>query len=252
MPDNSGNCNSLPVRRRKRSAGASIALPKPATAQLRADAKERHDALCELIELSLADSPVTFDGREWAGPFAQEAVANTLGMSVRTLQRLAKVSPVVMTAAGMGADKGVYFRLGEAGPLSLRKVANTLSKVWRTHVGRDMTTHREYGLLFGLAELWPDGKQVKVFEHTLRFWSEFMGATKLEIAAARDLRRHDHDPFAPDLLADPLYETARRVPTDTELFHRHYKHPNLGFLRRFQHIALDLWEASGRKCRNLS
>jgi len=140
---------------------------------------------------------------------------------------------------GMGRDKAMLLRLGEPATVNHRKTANTLSKLWREHRGEAMTTHREYGLLFGLAETWPEGWQIKIFEHTLRCWSAFMAMAKLEIVAA--LAYADAYPFAPDLLSDPLLETARRcrgVPLDAT---RRYRHVSLSFLRRFAHVGQELF-----------
>lgn len=161
------------------------------------------------------------------------------GLSLRTFQRLIAVPPVVSTVRGMGRDKAMLLRLGEPAAVNHRKLANTLSKLWREHRGEAMTSHRDYGLLFGLVETWPEGWQVRIFEHTLRCWSAFCAMTKLEIHTATAFA--GHDPFAPDLLSDPLFETARRchgVPLDAG---RRFRHVSLSFLRRFAHVAQELF-----------
>jgi hypothetical protein len=160
------------------------------------------------------------------------------GLTLRTFRRMVALPPIVSAAVGMGSNKATLLRLGTPAP-DRRKVQNTMSKIWREHLGREMTTHREYGLLCGLAEAWPDGFQVKIFQHTLNRWGDFMGAAKLEIEAARMNRGQDL--HLPDALIDPLLDTARLFEGE-ELFHRFYAFPTLGFLRKFHHIARDVYE----------
>lgn len=217
---------------------------------LRRDAMARHVALCTLITQGVNSDPCQFEGHSWAGPFSQACLAARLDIAPRTLRSLLRVPPVVATVRGMGRDKAMLLRLGEPDTTNHRKTANVLSKHWREHRGEAMTTHREYGLLFGLVEAWPEGWQVRIFAHVLANWSAFCAMVKLEIAAAQAYA--GQDPFAPDLVSDDLLDTARRlrgVPLDVG---RRYRHVSLSFLRRFAHIApklllLDLEERGDGK-----
>lgn len=229
--------------------------PENGLSPLRSDAMARHAALCRWIEEEVKSAPSHFDGHSWAGPVLQSWLAHRFGITPRTLRSLAKVPPVVSVARGRGRNKATYYRLGELDPVDPAKranikTANVLSKHWRAHRGEAMTTHRDYGLLFGLVEAWPEGWQVRIFAHVLTNWSAFCAMAKLEIAAAQAYA--GQDPFAPDLVSDNLLDTARRlrgVPLDAG---RRYRHVSLSFLRRFAHIApklllLDLEERGDGK-----
>jgi len=214
--------------------GNSSALPS-----LRRDKQRRHDALCALIADEVNSDPYDFEGFLWAGPFSQEHLAARLGLSTRTLRDLLRVPPVVVEVRGMGRDKGTLLRLGVVAPVNHRKTANVLSKHYRTHVEAATTTHRDYGLLFGLVEEWPEGWQVRIFGHVLRNWSAFVGMAKLEIEAA--IAYADTDPFTPDLITDDLLDTARRLQGVALSADRRYRYVSLTFLRRFAHIAPKLY-----------
>jgi hypothetical protein len=204
----------------------------------RADAQANFDRLCGLIrELSEA-RPYDFEGQTWAPPLSQQDWADRVGVHPRTLRRYIKQPPVVTTTRGMSREKVTLLRIGtpQQGP-NLRKTANTMSKIWRTHIDREMTPHREYGLLFGLAETWPEGWQPRILKHTLVCWAAFVAAAKLEMHAANE--NLEADVFAPDAMADHMLATARRFPGERFFFDRYLRHPTLGFLRKFEHVALD-------------
>ncbi|MDN5788783.1 MAG: hypothetical protein L0H65_17355 [Pseudorhodobacter sp.] len=68
----------------------------------------------------------------------------------------------------------------------------------------------EFGMICGLAHDWPDGWQMEVFRHTVIRWPDFMDDVKLEVELALHARDGQIDPFHPEVIADPLYTTARR------------------------------------------
>ena len=111
-----------------------------------------------------------------------------------------------------------------------------MSKIWREHTGQKTTLPRLYGMMFGLAQEWPDGYQVKIFEHALKNWTGFCAAAKQEIYTAMLIRESGGDPFAHGNEHDPLLETARWCQGQ-ELSYRYYKHVSLPFLRKLSHIA---------------
>ncbi|QFT80838.1 hypothetical protein FIU89_09480 [Roseovarius sp. THAF27] len=221
------------------------------TPAFRADAQAKFDHLCDLIRELCAAQPYSFEGYTWAPPLSQQEWADRVGVHPRTLRRYIKTAPVVATTRGMSREKVTLLRIGQpATGQNLRKVANTLSKQWRTHMEREMTTHREYGLLFGLAEVWPEGWQPRILTHTLVRWGDFVGAAKLEMTVAN--ASLDEDVFSPEAMADPLLATARMFPGEQFDVGRRLRHPNLGFLRKFHHVALDVFMAhrqeTGQKC----
>lgn len=210
--------------------------------ELRADAKERHIALCRLIATMVETAPVQMGGMDWAGPLTQAAWAAKAGLTLRTFRRLSEVPPIAAVARGTGRRKATYLRLGEAPPDALRKVQNTIAKLWREHIGPEQAAERDYrkdyGLCCGLAEDLPRGAQVKVFTHALRNWDTFMAVAKLEIRIALELHERG---IAPDP-DDPDTETARRIPPE-ELKDVFLHFVGLSFLRRFHFVAAKVYRA---------
>ena len=93
----------------------------------------------------------------------------------------------------------------------MRKVANTVSKIWREHTGQKTTSPRLYGMMFGLAQEWPDGYQIKIFEHALKNCTGFCASAKQEFYTAMLIGESGGgDLFAHGNEDDPLLETARR------------------------------------------
>ena len=208
----------------------------------RTDAQAKFDRLCDLIRELTETRPYSFEGFAWAPPLSQQEWADRVGVHPRTLRRYIKTAPVVTTTRGMSREKVTLLRIGKpAEGQNLRKVANTMSKIWRTHLVREMTTHREYGLLFGLAEVWPVDWQPRILKHSLVRWGDFVGAAKLEMEAAN--ASLGEDVFAPGAMADHLLATARKFPGEQFDVGRRLRHPNLGFLRKFEHVALDVFVA---------
>ncbi|RWC59481.1 hypothetical protein [Mesorhizobium sp.] len=77
-----------------------------------------------------------------------------------------------------------------------------------------VNTRHEFGCLNGLAEVWPQGMQVEIFEIVLDDWPMFVTGAKLAI----------------DLLASQGQPTV----------YRYYDYPSIGFIRRFPNIAVDM------------
>lgn len=214
---------------------------------MRQDAQIKQDNLCALILADINGDPQSIDGQLWAGAYSHDEWAQRAGLTVRTFRRLIAKPPFVSTVRGSGSNKRTYLRLGAAPAYDLRKVQNTMSKIWRERTGCTWTDPRtQYGPICGMAEEWPDGWQVKVFEHALTHWGTFMACTKLEIQAALDVidaaeaRGEEPDLFSPDAMLDHVLETARRVPR-RQLQIRHLEFPSLGYLRRFCHVALTVY-----------
>ncbi len=101
---------------------------------------------------------------------------------------------------------------------------------------------KEFGMLCGLARDWPDGWQFEVFRHAAIHWWDFMDDVKFEVELALELHDTRQSPFHRELLADPLYATARRLwPQRDELSQRIYRRPFIPLLRRFWPTALELF-----------
>jgi hypothetical protein len=76
------------------------------------------------------------------------------------------------------------------------------------------TTRREYGCMIGLAEVWPDGHQIALFEMVLKRWSLFMIGVKW-------------------MVIDQEMEDQKTVE-------RFWTHPSISVIRRFQAVAVEM------------
>lgn len=239
------------VRRRRRTIGpnghSARATEKPAEgASLRRDAKDRHEALCALVEALTASEEYSFDGQVWAAPRKQDEWAELAGLNQRTFRRLIAVPPIRSTVRGAGKYKATLLRVGAEATRSYRETRNILAKVYRDHLGAlqpdvPVLQIRDFGLLYGLAEELPDRWEAKVFEYTLKNWREFMAAARAEIAVALEIREQGGDPFEPDLSADHMLETARRMAGKELKQPPRFDYPCLGFLRVFNHVAVEVY-----------
>lgn len=213
-------------------------------AELRADAKKRHIALCKLIATMAETDPARMSGAEWAGPMTQEQWAEKAGLSLRTFKRLILHPPIVVAARGVGRGKVTYLRLGTVDPHDLRKVQNSMAKLWRRHIGPEQAAlrdfRRDYGLICGLAEDLPRGWQVQIFDHALCHWTTFCAMAKFEIDIANDMRRAGMTVTDDDLDEDG-FATARRFPGEVLSKVRFFHVPALSFLRKFHHVAVSVY-----------
>jgi hypothetical protein len=76
------------------------------------------------------------------------------------------------------------------------------------------TSPREYGCMVGLAEVWPEGHQIELFEMVLDQWSLFMIGVKW-------------------IIVDQEMEDQKTVD-------RFWTHPSISVIRRFQAVAVEM------------
>ena len=93
--------------------------------------------------------------------------------------------PSCETAPSARAKKTLLLRVGEAGPLTPRKIANHMANIWAKKYNR-RPGNDAYGCLVGLAEVWPEGQQVAIFKAVLANWSDYMSGVRLEQNIAED------------------------------------------------------------------
>jgi hypothetical protein len=212
--------------------------------ELRSDAKQRHIMLCKLIATLIETTPCPMSGVDWAGPMKQTQWAAKAGLTLRTFKRLILHTPIVVAARGVGRGKVTYLRLGTVDPHDLRKVQNSMAKLWRRHIGPDQAAlrdyKRDYGFICGLAEDLPRGWQIEIFDHALRHWSAFCAMTKFEIDIANHMRGAGRTVSDDDLDEDG-FATARRFPGAVLSSHRFFHVPALSFLRKFNHVAVRVY-----------
>lgn len=169
--------------------------------------------------------------------------AEKAGLPLRTFKRLIQHPPIVVAARGVGRVKVTYLRLGTVEPHDLRKVQNSMAKLWRRHIGPEQAAlrdyRRDYGLICGLAADLPRGWQVEIFDHALRHWTTFCAMAKFEIEVALDMQAAGLTVAAGDLNAEG-FATARRMPSEP-LRTRFFNFPALSFLRKFHHVAVSIY-----------
>ena len=157
------------------------------------------------------------------------------GLSERTLQRAITRAPIVTLTRGRGGEKATHLRLGH----DLKKIQDIMSHIGRKDRNRPKATPHEYGFICGMAQQMPHTWQVRIFEHALSRWDNFMAMLRLEIETA--LIAAEHDLFAPEAMANPMLHTARRFHGTDLRDPGFLNHPNIRLLRVFHHVATDLF-----------
>lgn len=160
--------------------------------------------------------PIEFEGHTWLA-LDQAADAATLGISDRKLRDMIKQPPIVKRRTTY-ADfvPVVLVRIGEPEPDNERLVARKMAGAFRTLTKRDVRPS-DFGCLMGLAEIWPDGKQVEIFKCAIYNWSEFMSCVQCA-----------------DIDAG--------VPEDHPYSARYYKYPVVALIRKYPQVAVDLYQ----------
>ncbi|MBN8630724.1 MAG: hypothetical protein J0L76_07705 [Rhodobacterales bacterium] len=181
--------------------------------ELRKDKQLRHQKLCQLIAADIAEQPQEFEGYTWAVR-SQPDWSSLLGVDERTVRNLIKMPPICTTTTQVEGKKTVLLRLGEPGAKSDRHVANIMAKVFTDKTGRKPSP-RDFGMLKGLAQFWPDGVQAEIFRLVLNDWKGF----KALVAIVVD-----------DLIAE-----------GKNAFHRRHDFPSIAVIRAFHSMALEMY-----------
>lgn len=180
---------------------------------MRKDKQERHEKLCALIEETIAEHPQEFEGHTWAIR-PQADWCELVGVSDRTLRDLTKIPPICTTTTHVEGRKAVLLRLGTPGAKTDRHIANIMANVFAEKTGRRPAA-RDYGMLRGLAQTWPEDAQLAVFKCVLNDWPMFMAGVQLEVD--------------------------RMIADGEEAQHRRYDFPSVAVMLRFHHVALDMY-----------
>jgi hypothetical protein len=151
---------------------------------MRADKLKRHQRLCELIEQTIADTlteggDCEFEGHHWAIRPVPEW-AHMVGVSVDTVTDLIKEPPIQRTYTQVEGVKAVLLRVGETGSPTDRELANLMKGRFRKATGRE-PGERAWGMLKGLAQKWPEGAQVDIFQTVLDDWPAFKARVTMQI-----------------------------------------------------------------------
>lgn len=201
-----------------------------------------HAQLVDFIGAAQEASPFEHQEEIWAQPLSQEAWCKAGGFALRTFQELIKVPPIRRLRCTINGRITTLLRVGEQGAEQAKAIAKGMQAYWCSATREAKVSGGEFGMLCGLARDWPDGWQMEIFRHTLIQWPDFMDDVKFEIELAIDLRDTRQSPFHRELLADPLYATARRMwPQRDKLSLRVYRRPFIPLLRAFWPLAVELF-----------
>lgn len=172
------------------------------------------EELGKLVSEIIATEPFEFEGFNWAGGKTQPQWAKAIGVSERTLFTLINQPPFVTDCTHSNGHKVTLLRLGKPGGKTDRHIANIMSAIFRKR-GFTHNPHA-YGCLKGLAQVWPEGEQIAIFETVLDNWAMFMSWAKLKAETDADLK------------GEPVK-------------HRHYKKPAISFILKMHHVAVELY-----------
>ncbi len=122
------------------------------------------------------------------------------------MRRIIVKPPFVRNRAVINGTLTTLLRLGELGPLTDRDRAIHLRNIWRKKLGREVGP-KAFGCLVALAKGWGEHAPT-IFAVVLNNWPAFMAGVKI----------------------DPDWTKPR-----------HLKFPNIAVIRRFLHVAVELW-----------
>lgn len=153
-------------------------------------AKIPFDEFVAYIQELVDNNPQEFEGRSWTA-YDQPYLAEVLGVSVATLRRYIAQPPVVRKYVN---NNQVLLRIGTPDPPTHREIGNAMARLYRRRTGRK-PSKSDVGCLIGLAELWPEGEQEKIFDTILKNWPQFMGMadaylTENSIKTGKPFKKH--------------------------------------------------------------
>lgn len=185
------------------------------------EADKAKNQLAQIIKDQIATDPFERGGVQWARVH-QEPLADHLNVAVKTLHRWTGTPPFQREVALIDGVKMTLLRVladGETSVMTPQRMANVMRKIWDAKVGTTLT-QKQHGCLVGLAENWPHGHQIEIFKCVLNDWQMFAGANKhaMHLAAAD---------MGHELTSDK----------NDGVYVRHFKFPNVTYLRRFQIIG---------------
>ncbi|MDZ4089132.1 MAG: hypothetical protein U1E69_20260 [Tabrizicola sp.] len=146
---------------------------------MRSDKLKRHERLCELVAKDLKQHPQEYEGYAWAIR-SQSEWCGLLDVSDRTLRDLIKEPPIRTMTTHVEGRKAVLLRLGEPDTRTDRHLANIMANIFEDKAGR-RPKPRDYGILRGLAQHWPEGAQLDIFRFLLKDWPLFRVGVSLEV-----------------------------------------------------------------------
>lgn len=168
--------------------------------------------LVELVQEQIAKDPYERDGKLWCKD--AYSLAPVMGKSERTLRRWLKDNQAVFRLQTVRPDGRpmaiVRIADNDEPAYSPTQEAKYLARMWETRFGRRHTP-KEFGMLYHFAKQCPEGKAKEIFKLVLNEWGTFMAIVKVSPEFA--------------------YEDSPR----------YYRHPRLPIIRRFVHLAVDLW-----------
>lgn len=142
------------------------------------------EGFADLVLAIIAEKPFTFESHEWAA-LSQESWSKVTGLSPATIRRIISKPPFVRERTHKDGRVITLLRIGERGPDTSRRIANKMASLYRKRFGF-RPGDSQFGCLVGLAEKWPQGKQVEIFKELLADWAGFLGVAKYALEVAED------------------------------------------------------------------
>jgi len=176
--------------------------------------------LFELVEAKLAGAPIQVEDRIWAN-LSAEHIAKEIGVSVRHARRLYAENPFRHVVKSLDGKKTTLVRIAHPSDLTPEDQARMMVKFWKNQIGRTPSRH-DFGCLVGIAKDLPTGTSYDIFRTVVLNWSPFMCGVKL----AQNFGQYEGDHFDPN---------------PENFYSRFLLYPNIGVIRRFIHVAVDLY-----------
>lgn len=143
-------------------------------------ARKRKSPLVEAVLNEIKAQPFSYLGVEWAA-ISQSELARRLDISPATLKRHIIDQGLCTRSTSIDRRKRFLIRVGEPVADDPHKaLAKVMSAIFRKRFpAKGMLNKREFGCLIGLAEVWPEGKQIDIFRHALKDWVAVMASVKI-------------------------------------------------------------------------
>lgn len=207
------------------------------------EADKAKNQLAQIIKDQIATDPVERGGVQWARVH-QEPLADHLGLSVDTLRSWTGAPPFQREVALIDGTRSTLLRVladGEAPVITPQRMANRMREIWKAKVGTKLDC-KQHGCLIGLAQVWPQGHQDKIFKLVLDDWPAFMTAVKLSLyafSAKHGLALKNAEPLDSAAVKLGLKPDQGPLPEGLEI--RFLKYPSITFMRPFYLAGVELY-----------
>lgn len=188
---------------------------------MRADKQARHDQLCQTVENRMEPEGQELHAKMWVLKSRAEWAA-LIGVSLPTLTELSKIPPLEKLVTIKDGKKVMGLRVmvpGEKPTQTHRDLANIMGSMFKKQTS-NRVPRKQWGMLNGLAEIWPEGYQTKIFKWVISEdgWKYFNNFLKLHQGT----------------INEELGKEQEKI--------RYYRHVSIPILRRYPYVASDIYK----------